>query len=108
MAAGAAKPSRMRAGIAVLAAAAIVGLGSMVATAAPDALVPPTTAERAQYCPPKELLRRVRALRSYTRQMPAARRRYYRLVKSRRLRASFVRKQKAQREALVRAVLRCA
>jgi hypothetical protein len=98
----------MRVAIAVLAASAAVALGSMVATAAPEAVTSPASAERAQYCPPKELQRRVRVLRAYTRKMPAAKRRYYRFVKSRRQRAVFLRKQKAQQNALLRAVLRCA
>lgn len=98
----------MRVAIAVLAACAAVAIGAMVAAAAPEAVTQQASAERAQYCPPKELQRRVQALRTYTRKMPAARNRYFRFVKNRRLRAAFVRKQKAQQNALLRAVLRCA
>lgn len=92
---------RVRAAIAVLAVGALLALGSMVAMAAPEAITPPTSAERAQYCPPKELQRRVRVLRAYTRKMPAAKKRYFRFVKNRRMRAAFVRKQKAQQNALL-------
>lgn len=92
----------------MLAVCAAVALGSMVAVAAPDAVTQATSAERAQYCPPKELQRRVRVLRAYTRKMPAAKKRYYRFVRNRRQRAAFVRKQKAQQNALLRAVFRCA
>ena len=98
----------MRVAIAVLAMCAAVAVGAMVAAAAPEAVTSPASAERGQYCPPKELQRRVRVLRAYTRKMPAAKRRYYRFVKSRRQRAAFLRKQKAQQNALLRAVLRCA
>lgn len=97
---------RVRVAIAVLAVGALLALGSMVAVAAPEAITP-SSAERAQYCPPKELQRRVRVLRTYTRKMPAAKRRYFRFVKNRRLRAAFVTKQKAQQTALLRAVFRC-
>ena len=82
-------------------------LGALVATAAPRALVPTASAVAAEYCPPGELARRLRVYQAFTKQMSRQRYRYFRLTKSPRLRAVFVRKQKAQQRALRRAVLRC-
>jgi hypothetical protein len=97
----------MRLLVASLAATAALVLGALVATAAPRALVPTASAAIAEYCPPGELARRLRAYQAYTKQMSRQRYRYFRLTKSPRLRAVFVRKQKAQQRALRRAVLRC-
>lgn len=97
----------MRLFVAALAAASVLVLGTLVATAAPHALFPTASATRAEYCPPGELDRRLRAYKAYTKQMSRQRYRYFRLTRSPRLRAAFVRKQKAQQRALRRAVLRC-
>jgi hypothetical protein len=97
----------MRIALAVLAVAAVLVLGSLVATAAPGALAPTISAAQAEYCPPGELQRRVRAYKAYTKQMSRQRYRYFQQTRSLRLRATFVRKQKAQQKALLRAVRRC-
>ena len=97
----------MRLFVAALAAASVLVLGTIVATAAPRALFPTASAARAEYCPPGELQRRLRVYRAFTKQMSRQRYRYFRLTSSPRLRAAFVRKQKAQQRALLRAVLRC-
>lgn len=97
----------MRLVVAALAAAAVLVLGSLVATAAPRAVVPTASAVQAEYCPPGELERRLRVYKAFTKQMSRQRYRYFRLTSSPRLRAAFVRKQKAQQRALRRAVLRC-
>lgn len=93
--------------VAALAVAAALVLGALVATSAPGALVPRASAVTAEYCPPGELARRLRAYKAFTKQMSRQRYRYFRLTRSPRLRAVFVRKQKAQQRALRRAVLRC-
>ena len=97
----------MRLVVAGLAAAAVLMLGALVAAAAPRAVVPTASAVQAEYCPPGELQRRLRVYRAFTKQMSRQRYRYFRLTSSPRLRAAFVRKQKAQQRALRRAVLRC-
>lgn len=97
----------MRLFVAALAAVAVLVLGTIVATAAPRALFPAASATQAEYCPPGELDRRLRAYKAYTKQMSRQRYRYFRLTRSPRLRAAFVRKQKAQQRALWGAVLRC-
>jgi hypothetical protein len=93
--------------VAALAAAAVLVLGALVATAAPSALAPTASATQAEYCPPGELRRRLRAYKAYTKQMSRQRYRYFQQTKSPRLRAAFVRKQKAQQKPLLRALLRC-
>jgi len=98
---------RMRLLLAVLAATAVVVLGSLVATAAPSALSPTISAAQAEYCPPGEVRRRLRAYKAYTKQMSRQRYRYFQQTRNPRLRAAFVRKQKAQQKALLRALLRC-
>jgi hypothetical protein len=97
----------MRIALAALAATAVLVLGSLVATAAPSALAPTISAAKAEYCPPGELQRRLRAYKAFTKQMSRQRYRYFQQTKSPRLRAVFVRKQKAQQRALLRAVRRC-
>ena len=97
----------LKALVAALAVAAALALGSLVATAAPSALAPMISAAKAEYCPPGELQRRLRAYKAYTKQMSRQRYRYFQQTKSPRLRAVFVRKQKAQQKALLRALRRC-
>lgn len=97
----------MRLVVAALAAAAVLVLGSLVVTAAPSALVPTASATKAEYCPPGELARRLRAYKAFTGQMSRQRYRYFQQTRNARLRAAFVRKQKAQQAALLRALLRC-
>jgi hypothetical protein len=102
---------RVRNTIVVLAAAALIALAAVVALAAPSALAnaasPSASAAHAAYCPPGEKNRRKAALRNYTKQMAKARARYFKLVKNKKKRATFVRKQVAQQKALKRAVARC-
>jgi hypothetical protein len=97
----------MRLLLAALAVTAVVVLGSLVAVAAPSALAPTASAAHAEYCPAGEVQRRLRAYKAYTKQMSRQRYRYFQQTKNRRLRAVFVRKQKAQQKALLRALLRC-
>jgi hypothetical protein len=101
----------LRAVIASLAAAALLAAVAVVALAAPGAVAtaasPSAGAGRAQYCPPGEKARRRAVLDRYTRQMTAARKAYYRRVRSAKLRRAFVRKQEAQRTTLLRLVQRC-
>lgn len=103
--------NRLRLLIAVLSAGALLVLGSVVALAAPAALgqavSPSAGAAQAEYCPPGELARRQAALNAYSRQMAKAKARYFKLVKSKKKRTAFVKKQVAQRNALKRAVSRC-
>jgi hypothetical protein len=97
--------------VAVLAVGALLALGAVVAFAAPSALAnvatPSAGAAQAEYCPPGELARRQAALRNYNRQMAKAKARYFKLVKNKKKRAAFVKKQIAQQKALKRAVTRC-
>ena len=93
--------------VAALAAAALLVLAGLVATAAPHALVPTASAAEAEYCPPGELKRRLRAYQAFTKQMSRQRYRFFQQTRNRRLRATFVRKQKAQQRALLRALRRC-
>jgi hypothetical protein len=93
--------------VAALAVAAVLVLGSLVATAAPGALAPTISAAAAEYCPPGERQRRLRVYRAFTKQMSRQRYRYFQQTRSPRLRAVFVRKQKAQQAALLKAVRRC-
>jgi hypothetical protein len=86
----------MRLLLAALAVTAVVVLGSLVAIAA-----------HAEYCPAGEVQRRLRAYKAYTKQTSRQRYRYFQQTRNRRLRAAFVRKQKAQQKALLRALLRC-
>ncbi len=97
----------MRLFVAALAGTSVLVLGTLVATAAPRALFPTASATRAEYCPPGELDRRLRAYKAFTKQMSRQRYRYFQLTRSPRLRAAFVRKQNAQQQALRRALLRC-
>ena len=97
----------MRLLFAALAAAAVLALGALVAAAAPGAFVPTLSAAEAEYCPPGEAQRRLRAYKAFTKQMSRQRYRYFQQTKNRRLRAAFVRKQKAQQKALLRALRRC-
>ena len=101
----------LRALIATLAAAALLGVVAVVALAAPSsvgiAASPQAGAERGQYCPPGEKARRQATLTRYTKQMVAARKAYFRKVRGKKQRAAFVRKQEAQRKTLLRLVQRC-
>jgi hypothetical protein len=93
--------------IALLALCAALALAVAMAVAAPAALVPQASAAQGEYCPPGELRRRFVQLKRFTKQMSQQRYRYFRTTRSARARAAFVRKQEAQRRALLRALLRC-
>ncbi|MEX2211731.1 MAG: hypothetical protein WD689_08225 [Gaiellaceae bacterium] len=97
----------MRLAVALAAACAVLALGALIVTAAPQALVPQASAAQAEYCPPGELRRRFQAYKRFTKQMSQQRYRYFQLTRSARARAAFVRKQKAQQRALLRVLLRC-
>lgn len=88
-----------------LAALAVVGL------AAPNAVglaaAPSAGAAAAQYCPPGELAQRKALVKRYLKQMPAAKKAYFRKTKSVKARKAFVKKQAAQLKALQRAVQNC-
>ncbi len=102
---------RIRNIVALLAVGTLLALGALVAFAAPSALAhvasPSAGAAQAEYCPPNEKARRQAALTAYKRQMAKARARYYKLVKNKKKRAAFVKKQTAQHKALQRALARC-
>jgi hypothetical protein len=94
-------------------AAAAVALAALavVALAAPDAVgiaaSPHAGAAAAEYCPPDELAARKTALKRYVKQMPAAKKAYFKRVRSAKLRKAFVKKQAAQLKALQRTVAAC-
>jgi hypothetical protein len=101
----------LRLTLAVLAAAIAVAAVSVVAVAAPSsvgiAASPHAGAAAAQYCTPAEKKRRQAVLKRYTQQMVAARKAYFRTTRSPKARASFVKKQQAQRATLIRSLRRC-
>ena len=97
--------------LACLSASVALAVLAVVAVAAPDAVSlaasPSAGAAAAQYCPPGELARRKAVVKRYVRQMPAAKRAYFRKTKSAKLRRAFVNKQAAQLRAVQRSVESC-
>ena len=97
--------------IALLAATLVVATLAVVALAAPAAfrlaVDPQAGAAAAVYCPPGEVVRRKAAVKRYQKQMPAAKKAYFRRTRSLKLRKSFVRKQAAQLKALQRVLKAC-
>ena len=107
-------PVRMHAVRLLVASASIavaLAVLAVVAVAAPDAIAdaasPGAGASTAQYCPPAELARRKALVKRYQRQMPAAKKAFFRKTRSTKARTAFVRKQTAQLKALKRAVAAC-
>ena len=92
-------------------AALVLAVLAVVAVAAPDAVrlaaSPSAGAATAEYCPQGEEARRKAAVKRYLKQMPAAKKAYFRRVRSAKLRKAFVKKQAAQLKALQRAVQNC-
>ena len=88
--------------LAVLAVVAVAAPGAIADAASPNA-----GAATAQYCPPAEVARRKALVKRYQRQMPAAKKAFFRKTRSAKARQSFVKKQTAQLKALQRAVKAC-
>ncbi len=98
--------------LAVVSAAALVGLGAVVAFAAPSSLgraaSPEGGAAQAVYCP-KGLKKQLKgAVSAYRKRMTTDRTRYFRSHKSARQRAAFVRLQNHQLSTLQKKLKRCA
>ena len=97
--------------LAGVSAAVALAVLAVVAVAAPDAVTdaasPSAGAAAAQYCPPGELARRKALVKRYQRQMPAAKKAFFRKTRSAKARKAFVKKQTAQLKALQRAVKAC-
>ena len=102
---------KVRFTLASLAVATILGLGVVVAFAAPSAVrqaaSPSAGAAQAVYCPPGEKRRRLRAVvaarravRAFDRRAKARRRAYFRTHPRVKDRRRFVKRQKAQRKEL--------
>ena len=95
----------------VVSAAALVGIGAVVALAAPGSLgraaSPHGGAAQSVYCPPR-LVRQLKAsIAAYQRRMLKDRARYFRTHKSPQQRARFVRLQRQQLQTLKRRLRRC-
>lgn len=97
--------------LAVVSAAALVGIGAVVAVAAPGALgraaSPQGGAAQSVYCPPR-LIRQLKAsIAAYQKRILKDRARYFRTHKSAKQRARFVRLQRQQLQTLQRRLRRC-
>jgi hypothetical protein len=101
----------VRTTIALLAVAAILGVGAVVAFAAPAAVGHAASlnggAGQSAYCRPGEKNRRARALAAYRKSMAAARQRYFRSHPKSADRVRFVKAQNAQLKALQRRLAQC-
>jgi len=97
--------------LACLSASVALAVLAVVALAAPGAVglaaSPSAGAATAQYCPPGELEQRKALVKRYLKQMPAAKKAYFRKTRSLKARKAFVKKQAAQLKALQRAVQNC-
>ena len=97
--------------LACMSASVALAVVAVVAFAAPGAVglaaSPTAGAAAAQYCPPGVLAQRKALVKRYLKQMPAAKKAYFRKTKSVKARKAFVKKQLAQLKALQRAVQNC-
>ena len=101
----------VRSMIVLLAVAAILAVGAVVAFAAPGSVSRAAAldggAAKAVYCPPGEKKRRQAAVTNYRKGMAAARARYFRTHGNAKDRQRFVNAQNAQLKALQRRLAQC-
>jgi hypothetical protein len=97
--------------LAVVSAAALVGIGAVVALAAPGSLgraaSPQGGAAQSVYCPPRLKRQLKSSIAAYQKRMLKDRARYFRAHRSPVQRAKFVRLQRKQLETLQRRLRRC-
>ena len=102
----------VRLALAVLALAALLTLGAVVAVAAPDALgraaSPKAGAAHLEYCPLPEKNRRIADLKYTQSHAAAAKKAYFAKHKKAKDRAAFVKAQQARIKALQKAIANCA
>ncbi len=103
--------AKVRLALAVLALAALLTLGAVVAVAAPDALgraaSPKAGAAHLEYCPQPEKNRRIADLKYTQSHAAAAKKAYFAKHKKAKDRAAFVKAQQAHIKALQKAIANC-